>query len=211
MATLAEMRAMLRNRLEDTGASPLFADAVLNDFLGRATEVYGRWVPKAATANTAASVTAGSTSFALPAAVGESAVVAIRDGSGADVRPSNQRIGPAPASSGGSEQAFRVWGQTVRLQRAVGTAEAGTWQVDYLAPRVAQTVDANPVDVVAGDEPIVIELAVAAAYDRRAFEDNKRGSDTDSLLEQAQAARDRAAWLFRQSNRRAVMGWVDVG
>lgn len=211
MATRADLRASLRARLEDgAGNAPLFADGDLNDLLGRAIELYGRWVPKTATAS-AAGVVAGVTSVALPAAIGEATVVAVRDGAGAEVRVMATRTSPRPASSFVyHEQAFRVWGGALKLQRPVAAAEAGTWEVDYLAPRSVPTDETGAVDVAAGDEPLLLELALAAAYERRAFEGLKRGETTSGLLSLAGDARSRAAKMVAERNRRAVGGWLDV-
>ena len=60
MTTRLELRTGLRRRLEDTGATPLWDDAALNDFLGEAMRGYGTVFPRELVANV--TVTAGATS-----------------------------------------------------------------------------------------------------------------------------------------------------
>jgi hypothetical protein len=54
MTTRAELRASLRERLEDTGDAPLWLDAALHEFLSQAIRVYGVAIPLQTTAVTAA-------------------------------------------------------------------------------------------------------------------------------------------------------------
>src|SRR3954451_4861713 len=114
MTTRAQLRTSIRERLEDTTGSPLWTDAALNEFLVTAMRIYGTRLPRPTTTPTAA-VTAGASSISLPAGVVETAIVAVRDGSGRDVPPATERFGPAPADAAGLVQAWRVWAGTLRL------------------------------------------------------------------------------------------------
>ena len=175
MATRAQLRTTLRERLEDTSGTPLWADAALNEFLAAAVRAYGATFPRQATAATAALV-AGNTGVALPAGVPERGIVAVRDAHGRDVPKATERQGPAPADATGLMQAWSVWAGTLRLQRPVGGDEVGAWAIDYLGGRelVADDVSQQPIE--AGDEPIVVALAGAQAMERRMVEDAKRGA-----------------------------------
>ena len=79
------MRTSLRVRLEDTGGSPLFSDADLNEMLAQALGEYGSVVPKLAL--TTVTVAADATEITLPGTVSDYAMVALRDATGGDVRP----------------------------------------------------------------------------------------------------------------------------
>src|SRR3954470_14185036 len=158
MATRLQLRSTLRERLEDTSGSPLWADATLNEFLTAAVRAYGSSFPRGATAATSA-LRAGNTGVALPAGIPERGIVAVRDAHGRDVPRATERQGPAPADATGLIQAWSVWAGTLRLQRPVSGDEVGAWAIDYLAGRelVADDVTQQPIE--AGDEPIVIALA----------------------------------------------------
>lgn len=198
MTTLAQARASLRIRIEDGGGSPLFADADLNEFISRAVESYGRWNPK--TARVTVAVVANATSLTPPAGTG--VVVRVFDGAGDEVRVSSSGVAVAPGDATNTLQAWRAWAGSIFLQRPVGTSEAGTWTVEHLDARTRPAVDGDTLDVDDGDDGIVIELAAAQVYNRRAFEDSKRGASASALLRQAEFCRDEARRMWRERNRR---------
>jgi hypothetical protein len=92
MATRAQLRTTLRERLEDTSGAPLWSDGALNEFLVGAMRTYGVTFPRQATAATAVLI-AGNTGVALPAGVPERGVVAVRDAHGRDVPKATERQG----------------------------------------------------------------------------------------------------------------------
>jgi hypothetical protein len=213
MTTRMDLRASLRERLEDNGAAPLWSDAALNAWLGEAVRLYGVQVPRQATAATAA-VTAGATTIALPAGVAAGAVVAVRNAAGATVPRHDDRLpGPAPSNARGASQGWRAWGDTLRLRRAAaGPDELGPWSVDHLSGRELLGNDLDPQPVEAGDEPVIVALAAAMALARRAVESGKRG-DTTAAREMraiAGAARDEAATLLAARRRRPRSGFLQV-
>ncbi|HEU0115398.1 MAG TPA: hypothetical protein VFQ80_12010, partial [Thermomicrobiales bacterium] len=124
----------MRERLEDTGASPLWSDAALNEFLVEAVRAYGVSTRQRLTAPTTA-VAAGAASVALPGYVPETEIVAVRDAHGRDVPPASARPGPAAADAGGLIQAWSAWSGMLRLQRPAAGDEAGVWAIDYLGGR----------------------------------------------------------------------------
>jgi hypothetical protein len=209
MATRAQLRTTLRERLEDTSGSPLWADASLNEFLIAAVRAYGVRFPKPSTAATSA-IVSGVTSIALPAGVPETAVVAVRDGRGRDVPPATERFGPAPVDATGLAQGWRVWSGMLRLQRPATGDEVGAWAIDYMAGRelVADDVSAQPIE--AGDEPIVIALAAAQALERQSIEDAKRSTKASPAEGPATKFRAEADQLISARKRRVRGGYVSA-
>lgn len=201
MATRAELRAALRQRLEDTTLSPLWDDAALNEALAGAVRAYGLRMPKQVA--TPVVIAAGATEVVVPAVTGDpDRVVRLIDPRG--------RIVPAAAgdpAAGLVAQSWRWWSGALRLsQPALG----GTWRVEHLAPRPVPAADAGEVDLVAGDEELIVTLALAAALSRRATADAKRGARTE-LRALADAARAEAAQLFKARQRRVRGGWLADG
>jgi hypothetical protein len=210
MPTRAELRTVLRRRLEDTSGSPLWDDATLNDVLAGAIGRYGaRFAPEAvATAN----VTIGATSVPVGVAgiVGER-IARVLDETGAVVPRMGEAPGPVGAAPGvvELEQAWRWWDGELRLQRpAVAT---GAWRIEYRGGRSAPTDDLSPVDVLPGDEEIVLTLAAAIALRRRAVEDGKRGAygrGNSPALALAERAETEAERLMARRTRRATGSWL---
>lgn len=201
MSTRAELRAALRPRLEDTTLNPLWDDAMLNEALAGAIRAYGLRIPRQAVAEVA--VTGGATEVAVPAVTGDaSRLVRVIDPRG--------RIVPAAATdpaSGLVAQSWRWWDGALRLsQPALG----GTWRLEHLAPRQAPADDAGAVDIEAGDEELVLALAMVAVLRHRATADGKRRarSDLPVLIEEA---RREVARLFAARQRRVRGGWLEAG
>src|SRR5215207_9578729 len=209
MATRAQLRTTLRERLEDTSGSPLWSDGALNEYLVGAVRTYGGTFPRQATAATAALV-AGTTGVALPAGVPERGIVAVRDAHGRDVPKATERQGPAPADASGLMQAWSVWAGTLRLQRPVGGDEVGAWAIDYLGSRelVADDVTQQPIE--AGDEPIVVALAGMQAMERRMVEDAKRRAVVTGVADSAMRFADEASRLIAARKRRVRAGSVTL-
>lgn len=207
MATRAESRASVRLRLEDTGGSPLFTDADLNDFLAEALQLYGRLNPPRAKAT--AAVAAGAVVVAAPAGVEPHLVVNVRDGTGADVLVMNGRQGYGPSASSWVAQAWRAGVGELVLERAVAAEEAGNWTLEYLGSRSLPGADGTAMPIEAGDEPVVVGLAVAAALQRRLTEDYKRGAKSIDP-ELPQRIKDDAIAAYRQTRRRARGSWMAV-
>jgi hypothetical protein len=208
MATRLELRTSVRTRLEDGELVALFNDTELNDMMGMALAEYGRQVPLPSLTTT--SVTASATSFPLPAGVLAAGLVGIRDAQGAEIPPMIARFGREPEELVYIQQAWRVWANTVRLARAVAAPEAGLWSLDHLAPRVLPAADGDQMPIEPGDESVVVELTLARVYERRSFEDYKRGADGSQGGALAQKARDNATAMLNQRNRRARGGFFDV-
>jgi hypothetical protein len=212
MTTRLELRSAVRRRLEDTGGSPLWDDAALNDFLAEAVRRYGARFPKEL--STTANVVAGATSAAVTPVLAAAQVVRVFDGVGQAI-PRQQAIeadGAAPAGLV-TAQAWRWWGSSLVLAQPAATT--GTWQIDYRGGRTLPTDDVTAVDVLDGDEDIVVLLAAAIALRRRAVEDGKRGvargAGNDPIAVSAEVCQDEAERLIAARRRRARGGWTATG
>jgi len=203
MTTRLELRTAVRRRLEDTGATPLWDDGTLNDFLAEAVRRYGTRVPAERTATVA--VSGGATSVPVTPALQATQVIRVLDPDG-DMVPRLART--MSDGIGAPGQAWRWWGGTLRL---AATPVAGNWTVEYLDGRSLPADDVTAVEIVSGDEEIVILMAAAMVLRRRAVEDAKRGlsrgSDAVAVAADrfdAEAERRLAARL-----RRARGGYVE--
>ena len=200
--TRAELRAALRRRLEDTGPSPLWDDATLDDALAGALAAYGGRVPKEAAVEVA--VPAGATRVPVAASIDPARIVRVFDGAGAAVPWDEAPAGPADAGAG---QAWRWWDGALLLRRPVG-APAAPWRIEFFAARAAPIDDVAAIDVFPGDEGVVLVLAAAAALRRRATEDAKRGHlvPTAPLAVAAEAEAERLLGSRRRRARGGRLG-----
>jgi hypothetical protein len=198
MTTRMELRAALRQRLDDGATPPLWDDAALDEAIAEGMRGYGRRAPREATATVAAS--GGESSLPAPGIEGER-VVRVIDAEGRTVPPLADGDDGDPTAPG---QAWRWWDGTLLLARP---AAAGTWRIDHLAERTPPVDDATTLDIAPGDEELVLALALAAALRRRATDEAKHGlSPLASGLEAA--ARAEAERLFAARRRRARGGWL---
>lgn len=213
MTTRLDLRTSLRERLEDTGDAPLWTDVALNEFLAQSMRIYGVQIPTQATTATA-SITGGATSVTLPVGVDPEEIVSVRNVAGETVpRFDDKAGGAAPLDSRGLAQGWVAWGTMLRFRRAiVGTSEIGVWSIDHTGGREIVGSDVGAQPIVAGDEPIVVALAAAAAFDRRAAEYGKRGDATASkeMREVAAAVREEAGAMIGARRRRPRSGFLGV-
>jgi hypothetical protein len=201
VTTRAELRAALRTRLEDEGIAPLWDDASLNEVLGAAIRAYGAAFPRQVT--TGVTVPAGATRVATGVSLDPGAISRITDAAGIWVEP-----WPAGAEERCERgQAWRWWGAELVLAEPVANSVAGIWTVEHLTGRQPPASDGEAVDVLPGDEEIVLRFAEAAALSRRAVEDAKRGVRSDAGS-RAEAARENAEGLIARRRRRARGGRV---
>jgi hypothetical protein len=210
MTTRLELRTAVRRRLEDTGGSPLWDDAALNDFLAEAVRRYGTRFPKEL--STTANVTAGDTNVTVTEAIEADQVVRVFDEAGRLV-PRQQAIEPNDAALAGlvTAQSWRWWGGSLVLAEAASAT--GVWQIDYRGGRSLPSDDVTAVEVIPGDEDIVVLLAAAIALRRRAVEDGKRGlgRGAGTVAVSAEVFQNEAERLMAARRRRARGGWTAVG
>jgi hypothetical protein len=205
MTTRLDLRTAARQHLEDMSATPLWDDATLNDFLEEAMRQYGGRFPREQT--TTVAVTAGATRIPVTPAVEAERVQRIFDANSLLV-PRQQSCDPHESRFTVSDQAWRWWNSTLILNQPA--ARAGDWTIEHLAGRALPNDETTDVDIIPGDEEIVVQLALAAALRRRAIEDGKRGfGRRDSAMAlAAEHAATRADQLIGARLRRVRGGWV---
>ncbi|MGI9254053.1 MAG: hypothetical protein ACR2J8_09915 [Thermomicrobiales bacterium] len=199
MTTRADVRTAVRLRLEDAGAAPLWEDALLNEAIAEAIRRYGQIVPKEAAVSAVA--VSGAVRVAFAAGVVDPArIVRVRDPSGAVIGRWREEDRPEDRAQG-----WRWWSDGLDLAMP---AAAGAWTVEHRAGRVPPGDDVAAADVLPGDEPGVILLAVAAALDRRAIEEGKRGATpmAASMAALAESARREGERALRRRRARAPGG-----
>lgn len=160
MTTKAELRELVRRRLEDTSlTAPLWDDETLDDALADGLARYGALVPLEMRSTVA--VSDGDEEITVAGLVAGEWIVDVRDPAGRPV------------------EAWRWWAGAIRLARS---ATGGDWTVDWRAPRLLPAADGDAMPVRAGDEGAVSLIAAASALRRRAVEEAKRGGrGTDAL------------------------------
>jgi hypothetical protein len=199
MTTRLELRSAVRRRLEDTAVTPLWDDATLNELIADAVRRYGSRFP--AERSVTVVVAPGATNIPVVPAVQTEQVVRVFDPVPELVPRITELLSDGKSVSG---QAWRWWNGGLLL--AIG-ASGGTWQIDYLGARTPPADDIAAVDVIAGDEEILVLMASAAALRRRAIEDGKRGSSRSSNpLATLADTLDRDAEQRMRSRRRRIHG-----
>jgi hypothetical protein len=202
MTTRLELRTMLRERLEDTAATPLWEDVTLNDALWNSLVRYGVRFPLERTM--VVPIPAGATSVLVSAMMPRQRVLRVLDAAGQAVpEASNLDLG----ESGGA-QSWRWWNGTILLGQVSGSAQS--WTVEYRGTRLMPADDAATVDVNSGDEPIVVAMAAEVLLRRRAVEDMKRGLNSRPAQACAEAPMDEAQGMIRARRRTVRSGVLTV-
>lgn len=203
MTTRAACRVSLRLRLEDSDIAPLWDDSVLNDAIATAIGVYGGAFPRQVT--TGLTVAAGATRVDSPVPIDGRRIARVIDVLGILVTPWPRDLDHGSSHSRGRGQAWRWWGDTLILAEPVAASAAGIWTVEHLSGRELPAADGDQLDILTGDEPIVLALAESAVLSRRASEDAKRGLTSDAGA-RATAARTDADRLIARRKRRVRGG-----
>ncbi len=192
--TRSAWRSLVRNELDDNGATQLWADALLNAWLNEGIRDYARVFPLEAT--TALATVAGQAAYALPADL----VAVVRVEHPANVfRVSQPRVGgdwrvsgaPWPGADhcllGTGRYAYDVWGSTLELEPAP-TADGETIGLRYVARRTEPAGDTDALPVDDGDVELLTFYVCSRALfwigaqeaKRQAFE-RQRGADAGAL------------------------------
>lgn len=209
MANRAQFRTGLRDLINDPAGAPLWTDSALNAAIADAVARYGVWNPVGAAESL--SVVAGTTAYALPAAVAPDSALEIFD-AGMNRIPPAQHAPLEPGPSDAWNLALEWWqaAGSIYLTRTPSNTE--TWTIFYLAGRSCPVNDVDPVPVLEGHEPIVYQLAAAQLIERRALDDAKHGPATASSRAQMRALarhyREQAESLMNLYRRRARGGSV---
>ncbi|HLH26403.1 MAG TPA: hypothetical protein VK066_28110 [Chloroflexota bacterium] len=204
--TRAQWRALVRAELGDAGATQLWSDVLLNEWLNEAIRDFGRVVPREE-ATTLITV-AGQAAYALPLGLVE--VVRVEHPANT-FRVFAPRVGgeggaaltPAPSPRGRGEWSYDVWEGQLVLEPAPG-ASGERVAVRYTTRRAEPTTDADPLPVEGGDEDLLLLYVCGRALTwvsaqegkRQAFE-RDRGASAAPLAA-AYEARYRAALASRQ-------------
>jgi hypothetical protein len=202
-----QWRALVRAELGDEGATKLWSDGLLNEWLNEAIRDYGRVVPREEA--TTLQTVAGQAAYDLPPGLVE--VVRVEHpantfrvfaprtgGDGTDPTPA-----PSPREGEGSPFSYDVWRGQLVLEPAPG-ADGAAIGVRYTTRRAEPTTDADPLPVAGGDEDLLLLYACSRALTwvsaqegkRQAFERN-RGASAAQLAGDY-AARYGAALASRQ-------------
>jgi hypothetical protein len=177
MTTRSDIRGRIRDELNDNGSTKLWADALLNRWIGEATKEWSRVVPRDRTWQTTS--TANTPSYALPSDVLEVVRVehppdvfrvhgGLHDG---DVGPSAD-----PGNWPGGrpvEMSWEQWGSEVFLIPAPGsTGEA--IEVRYKGAYSVPSDDVTALDVESSDEEALVLYACERALQWLGLDEAKR-------------------------------------
>jgi hypothetical protein len=177
MTTRAEIRARVRDELNDNGAVKLWSDGLLNRWIGEAIREWSRVAPRERVWQTTS--TANDPSYVLPTDVLEVVRVehppglfrvrgGLRDGDVAPTAASSGRPGTRPA-----ELAWEHWGSEVILIPAPGaTGEA--IEVRYAGAYSVPADDATALEVAALDEEALVLFACERALQWIGLDEAKR-------------------------------------
>lgn len=202
MTTRLELRTMLRERLEDTAATPLWDDATLNDCLWNSLVRYGIRFPLER--SMIVPIPAGATSILVSAMMPRQRVLRVLDADGRVVPETVDLSG----DRAGGKQSWRWWNGTLLLSHPSGSAQS--WTVEYRGNRLMPANDAATVDVAEGDETIVVAMAAETLLRRRAVEDMKRGLNSRPALACAEATMAEVDELVRARRRSVRAGVLTV-
>jgi hypothetical protein len=187
MTTRLDLRTMVRRRLADTSADPVWDDDFLNDAISEAVRRYSTRVPRQAVV--AIAVSEGDRELALPEEVNALRVVRVFDDHGGLWRRWEGRASepPVPNAPSSGTPTWRAWGTELLL--AAPAARAGLWRIEHLAHRTEPGDDTSPLDIQPDDEDLLIAQTVAIALERRAIADGKRYTGKGGIHPLAAAAR----------------------
>jgi hypothetical protein len=198
MTTRLDLRLALRRKLEDTAASPLWDDLLLNDALWNSLVRFGIRVPMEATVSVP--ISAGQTSVPVTPTLPRERVLRVIDARG-ELVPEAAAFGP---SGPGEARAWRWWNGSLLLTRQLGAAE--NWIIEYRGSRTLPADDVSTVPVQPEDEPIVIAFAAEIVLRRRAVEELKRHGTARFWLQAAEAMTTEAERLIADRKRRVRSG-----
>lgn len=195
--TLADVRAMVRLRLEDTGAMTSWSDDAIDAGLSQALDEYSHRYPQER--QDEIPVEQGDMSIDLPD--GARQVVRVIDPSGYVIPPQSVPV----RGTSGSEQAWEVWGNRIELNRRL---PAGTVVIWYLGSRQFPAGDSVSMPVPSEDVSLLVIGAAVWCLEQRSVADWKRGALPARYEMVLRRARDeyRAAW--RAKERRVRTGQV---
>lgn len=217
MTTRLQLRGMLRNRLQDHGADPLWSDEFLNDAIAEAVRRYSTVLPRQAVSTIA--VLNGDQEIEMPNDVNVLRVVRVFDDRG-QLIPRWEGSGEPPPvpgalslASNGARTTWRAWANAILLGHVV--TRSGVWRIEHMVHREPPPDDFEPLDIQANDEDILIALSLSVALSRRAISEGKRYTGKSGVHPLAAAARtaqvdaDRMFWS--RTNKMKAGSFADGG
>lgn len=196
MTTRPQIRTMVRIRLQDETADPLWPDDVLNDAISEAVRRYSTSMPRQAVS--AIAVLQGDQEIEMPQDVNVLRVVRIFDDRGQLIPRWEGTGDPPPVPGCSSGITWRAWANAILLgQQAV---RSGIWRVEHMVHRESPMDDLSDLDIQPNDEDIIVSLALSVALSRRAIAEGKRYTGKSGVHPLAAAARaaqvdaDRMFW-----------------
>ena len=160
MTTRATLRTTIRTELNDSGASPLWTDALLNELINQAIRSYSRELPKQSSSTI--TVVANQEAYNLPADFDRAVRVeqpddTIRvfdplDRGTSDEHSSSESSGATSRGAWG----YRIWASKIVLNpipTSIGSTQNIT--LDYLARYAEPTADGDTIATPASDDDIL--------------------------------------------------------
>ena len=189
--TRAAWRTLARNELDDNGATKLWSDGLLNEWLAEAIRDYARVFPLETTGTL--TTVASQADYTLPTGLAELVRVehptntfrVHQERTGGDWRWSTTNVPLEDRISG--RYAYEIWGATLSLEPAP-TASGETIRLRYVARRTEPTGDSDVLPVDDGDVELLTFYVCARALfwisaqeaKRQAYE-RTRGADATKL------------------------------
>lgn len=180
MTTRADMLALIRTELNDSGGTALWASALLNGYIVEAIREYARELPKEAT--TTLTTVVGTETVALPSDFVR--MVRVEEPTGVLRWPlTTQRTYEATVGSlselvdfesrvgESGKPGYRIWAGNLVLDPAPSTTSC---PIEYLASYATPTADASVLTTPAYDDDVIMHLACAKALDWITTDESKR-------------------------------------
>jgi hypothetical protein len=160
VTTRAQLRATIRSELNDSGGTPLWADALLNEYVAQVIRRYGDQLPEEAT--TTITVVANQTAYVLPARFQQAMRV--------EQPTETERVGnPRHPWS------YHVFAGQLVLDSA--PTQAGSEQnvtLDYLRWYAEPAADGDTLATPSQDDDVLVALVCARALAELATDESKR-------------------------------------
>jgi hypothetical protein len=166
MTTRAQLRSSIRTELNDSGGTPLWSDALLNELITQAIRTYGRELPRQA--RTTITVVADQDAYNLPTDFDRAIRVEQPDGAfrvassafrGASSWADSQ-LGTRDAELG----TYRVWASQIILSPAPGsTGSDQNLTLEYLARYAEPAADGDTIATPSYDDDVLVAFACADA------------------------------------------------
>jgi hypothetical protein len=161
VTTRAALRSLIRQELNDAGGTQLWTDSLINEWIAEAIRLYGRSLPKQASANL--TTVADQAAYALPADTDRVLRVEYPEGV-----PASPDLG-----SRGICGSYRAFAGNLELNPAPSVS-GETIHLAYLARYAEPSVDGDTLATPAADDDILLRLVVGRALRWITLDEAKR-------------------------------------